>query len=97
MKNIFTSHPQSVGESYFQHFKFASYAGMQMLLGGFACLIHAIFPFVFKSTGSTILLKMAHHFIDRMPYGETSIIHLSRLIERKVSNSPLNMSREANG
>lgn len=86
MKNIFTSHPHSIGESYFQHFRFATHFGLHMIWGGFFCLIHAIFPFIFKTTGSTILLKMTHHFIERMPNGGESLKDLSQAIERKMNN-----------
>jgi Family of unknown function (DUF6356) len=87
MKNIFTSHPHSIGESYFQHLKFASLFGARMTIGGIACLLHAIFPFIFQKTGSNILLKMTHHFIDRMPTVENHIVDISRLIEKKRVNS----------
>ena len=67
MKNIFTNHPHSVGETYFQHFKFAIQFGINMVVGGVACMIHAIFPCFFEKTGSNILFNMVHYFILRMP------------------------------
>ena len=85
MKNIFTSHPQSVGETYLEHFKFASAFGMNMIVGGLACLIHAIFPFLFKKTGSDYLLKMTHHFVQRMPIVEERVAILSKSIEMKLN------------
>ena len=87
MKNIFTDHPQSIGETYFQHFRFAFAFGINMLLGGFACIIHALFPFVFKKTGSDYLLKMTKHFVERMPTAEERIIVLSKSIEKKIQNN----------
>lgn len=83
MKNIFTDHPHSVGETYFEHFKFASLFGFRMFIGSLACLMHAIFPFMFKKTGSNMLLKMMHHFVDRMPVVEERIALLSETIEFK--------------
>lgn len=83
MKNIFTSHPHSIGESYFQHLKFASCFGFTMLSGGVACLVHAVLPCFFEKTGSNILLKMTYDFIDRMPRAEEREIRLSQLIEKK--------------
>ena len=83
MKNIFTDHPHSIGETYWQHMKFASQFGGNMLLGSFVCFIHAVFPFLFQKTGSNILLKMTHHFVERMPNTEERIIQLSELIEKK--------------
>lgn len=86
MKNIFTNHPSSIGETYLQHFKFAFIFGVTMMLGGLACILHAIFPFIFQKTGSNILLKMAHHFVERMPAVEDRVIFLSQSIEKKIAN-----------
>lgn len=87
MKNIFTDHPHSIDESYFQHLKFASQFGGQMMLGGIACILHAIFPFMFQKTGSNILLKMTHHFIDRMPTVEERVVAIAVLIEQKKNKT----------
>ncbi|MBX3709133.1 MAG: hypothetical protein KF702_05180 [Gammaproteobacteria bacterium] len=83
MKNIFTKHPHSIGETYFEHMKFASYFGFNMVLGGLACLIHAIFPFFFQKTGSNILLAMTYHFVDRMPTIEPRVVEISQLVASK--------------
>ena len=69
MKNIFTKHPTSVGETYLQHMKFAAQFGFNMVIGGIACLIHAIFPFVFEKTGSNYLLKMTENFFQMPEVG----------------------------
>lgn len=83
MKNIFTEHPNSLGETYWQHMKFAFLFGFYFLVGGTACLIHAIFPFLFQKTGSHYLLKMMHFYIERMPQAEPRVIDLSQAIEKK--------------
>ena len=49
---LFTEHPASVGESYGEHLAMASGFGVRMILGGFACLIHGLLPFLFVRTGS---------------------------------------------
>lgn len=51
MKNPFTTHPNSVNETYWQHFFFALRFGFKMTLAGIAVLAHAIFPFMFITTG----------------------------------------------
>jgi hypothetical protein len=51
MKNPFTVHPHSVGETYFQHFCFASKAGARLFITGLALITHSIFPFIFITTG----------------------------------------------
>ena len=41
----FREHPASVGESYVEHFGVATSFGFTLVMAGFACLVHAIFPF----------------------------------------------------
>jgi hypothetical protein len=50
---LFISHPESVGESYFEHQRAAlSFAG-PLLLAGFACLLHAVIPGLCERTASS--------------------------------------------
>jgi hypothetical protein len=58
MRNPFTDHPASVGETYFQHAGFACRYGAKMLLGGCAAVIHGIFPFLFETTGSRVTREL---------------------------------------
>ena len=51
--NFFTDHPASVGETYWQHFKFAVKVFLSLLKAAFTCLIHAIFPPLFPKTASS--------------------------------------------
>ena len=51
-KVSFTEHPAAVGESYVEHLGVATGFGGRMILGGLACLVHGILPFLFTSTGS---------------------------------------------
>ena len=51
MKNPFTTHPNSVNETYWQHFFFALRFGFKMTFGGIFAMAHAIFPFLFITTG----------------------------------------------
>jgi hypothetical protein len=87
MKNIFTKHPHSIGETYFQHLKFALSFGWNMVLGGSACIIHAIFPFFFQNTGSDKLFNLTKFFIERMPPTEERIQTFISLIEKKQADS----------
>lgn len=52
IKHLFTQHPAAVGESYGQHLAVAGSFGLRMILGGIACLVHAVLPFLFVRTGS---------------------------------------------
>jgi len=49
MKNIFTEHPNTVGETYFQHFLFALGTGLKLIFWGLIAIVHALFPFLFKT------------------------------------------------
>ena len=64
-QKLFTSHPHSVGESYWQHFGFATSTGATMILGGLACVAHGLFPFLFTRTGS----KTISQLYERMSAG----------------------------
>lgn len=52
MKRLFTEHPEAVGETYGEHFLHASGFGVRMILGGLACILHGLLPFLFVKTGS---------------------------------------------
>jgi hypothetical protein len=52
LKKLFIDHPESVGESYFQHMGVAFGFGFKMLGAGLACMVHGLVPGLFKSTGS---------------------------------------------
>ena len=58
IQRLFREHPESVGESYLEHLSQASYFGMRMLVAGLACLVHAIFPCLFKTAGRTAISEL---------------------------------------
>jgi len=59
VRNPFTAHPSSVGETYLEHGLFACRYGVKMAAGGLAALLHGIFPFLFQATGSRITRELA--------------------------------------
>jgi hypothetical protein len=61
----FTEHPASVGESYGQHFAMAVCFGSRMILGGLACLVHGILPFMFVRTGSRAVSELNERMIAK--------------------------------
>ena len=68
MKNIFTQHPKEIGETYLKHgFNAMKYA-LTFLCLSLVAIIHAVFPFLFKTTTSDKVMKMADHMRDRNPY-----------------------------
>ena len=52
MKNIFTEHPKSVGESYLKHFGKALSFSLLLLSLSLKALVHAILPFLYEKTVS---------------------------------------------
>jgi hypothetical protein len=49
---LFTGHPRSVGETYPEHLRTAWSFAIGMLLGGLACAVHGVLPFLFERTAS---------------------------------------------
>lgn len=58
MSHLFTRHPASVGETYWQHLQTALTFGFRMLGGGIACFVHALLPFLFVSTASRCIEQL---------------------------------------
>ena len=63
LRKLFTEHPASVDETYGQHLVHASGFGIRMILGGFACLLHGIFPFLFVKTGSQQIATLHNRMV----------------------------------
>ena len=58
LKHLFCEHPESVNETYFEHLMFATGFGLRMLLGGLACVVNGVLPFMFKRTGSQCVRQL---------------------------------------
>jgi len=50
--NIFTDHPRSIGESYWEHMRFAIRTVFRLKVLEIALFTHAFFPFLFTDTMS---------------------------------------------
>lgn len=62
---LFTDHPASVDESYFEHMRFAlGFAGKLALAAG-AALVHAVLPFMFEKTASGIIRELHGRITNR--------------------------------
>lgn len=62
LSHMFLDHPRTVEESYGEHFVVASGFGLSMIAAGLACLIHAVVPGFFVTTGSDAIRRL----YDRM-------------------------------
>lgn len=54
----FTEHPESVGETYFEHMAVAAGFSRQLLKAAFCCGMHAVFPWTHCTTGSTTVKEL---------------------------------------
>ena len=54
----FQQHPRDVGETYWEHFCHALWFASRLFVASGACIVHAIVPFLFTSTGSTIVSNL---------------------------------------
>ena len=86
MSNPFTDHPHAIGESYLEHMKHALVMGIMTVLGGFACIIHAIFPFLFINTATNIIINFTRIFVQRMPKDEPRLQALYQQMQAKYTN-----------
>ncbi len=55
---LFTTHPESVGESYLEHAAFAGRFSLVLFAAAFAALIHAVLPFAFEKTASRMVARL---------------------------------------
>ena len=58
LDRLFTEHPATVGETYFEHLRAASGFAALMVFGGIACFVHALFPFLCVRTGSQCIAQL---------------------------------------
>ena len=77
----FTDHPASVGQTYFEHYKFAVKVSASLLKAFSACLIHAVYPPLHKNTASATIAEL-HHRIEQRKFSESiDISHDLELIK----------------
>ena len=62
---IFRDHPTEVGETYTEHFAAAGGFGVKMVVGGVACMIHAVIPAAFVTTGSGTVKKLYDQMVAK--------------------------------
>jgi|TARA_Y100000817_G_scaffold295390_1_gene270049 hypothetical protein len=77
-----TDHPASVGQTYFEHFKFAVKVSTSLLKAFSACLIHAIYPPVHKNTASATIAELHNRIEQRKASELIDISHDSELIKK---------------
>ena len=58
LKRLFTEHPASVDETYWEHVGVALSFSGKMFYGAVVCLVHAFLPFLFVKTGSQVIVEL---------------------------------------
>jgi hypothetical protein len=58
LHRLFLSHPQSVDESYGEHFLFALGFAARLFGAALAALVHAVIPCLFETTASRMVRQM---------------------------------------
>lgn len=69
MLNASRAHLAEVGETYFEHLRFALLVGALAAGAGFACMIHALVPGICQTTCSRALASLQRLFADRNQLG----------------------------
>jgi hypothetical protein len=67
IERFFLTHPRSVGESYGEHAATAARFGFAMIVGGAACVVHAVLPFLFVKTASDTVKRLYGQMKARQP------------------------------
>ena len=70
---LFTQHPHAVNESYLEHARSALFFGLNMIVGGVACCVHGLLPFLFEKTGSRRVVMLHGRMVtDRARHNTSS-------------------------
>lgn len=76
LRSLFTEHPASIGETYLVHLGHASRFALQMMMGGGACLVHSVLPFLFADTASHVIAQLHQQMVvNRRAVGRTTAAH----------------------
>lgn len=69
LRQVFIEHPESVGETYGSHLWHAMSFGGRLVAAGVACIVHALLPFLFTSTGSRTVSDLHDRMIVKRASG----------------------------
>jgi len=94
MLRLFTEHPASVGETYFEHLIFAWRTGFLMFAGGCACLVHGLLPFLCTTTGSRTIRTLAAR-LGGAQRRQGVVLHVVRPSAETAKASPDGLERPA--
>jgi hypothetical protein len=90
ISKYFTTHPASVGETYWEHFCFATKVFCSLSKGAIACICHAFFPAVFPKTASDTIRRLSVDLEVRTaekPFDVESSVSLNKFQEVLLQGS----------
>jgi hypothetical protein len=64
-RELFLSHPQQAGESYFQHQRAALSFAWPLLGAGLIAIVHALIPGLYQRTAGDIIRKLHRRLEER--------------------------------
>jgi len=88
LRRLFTEHPASVGESYGEHMIMAGCFALRMFLGSLACLLHALLPFLFVKTGSSIIQDLHDRMVTNRQHKPNPPLPENATDRSAVASSP---------
>lgn len=65
IRRFFLAHPETVGETYWQHFGVATRFGRTMIVGGVKACLHGIFPNMFQTAGSDTVRQLHAVLVEK--------------------------------
>lgn len=65
IRKLFSEHPAEVGETYAEHLRAAGMFGVKMVGGGLACMVHAVVPGLFITTGSGTVNRLYQQMVAK--------------------------------
>ena len=75
INRLFTDHPASVNETYWQHLWAAAGFGFRMIWGGIVCLVHALIPGAFCTKGSDLICELHERMVtNRRRQAESRVL-----------------------
>ena len=63
-KKLFLEHPQTVGETYPEHFSVAMTFSLRLAAASLMCAVHAFLPFLFTKTGSKMITELHEDMVN---------------------------------
>ena len=75
IKEDFTKHPESIGETYLEHLWCCIRTSASLACVVFVLLIHGLFPFLFEKTGSALICELNEKIQRRVSCGQEASEH----------------------